>query len=36
MNQRFKIQIPIVNTVYRILYEKTSPKAEIEKLIEFF
>ena len=36
MNQRFKIQIPIINTVYRILYEKTSPKAEIEKLIEFF
>jgi glycerol-3-phosphate dehydrogenase (NAD(P)+) len=36
MNRRFKIHIPIVNTVYRILYEKTSPKAEIEKLIEFF
>jgi glycerol-3-phosphate dehydrogenase (NAD(P)+) len=36
MNRRFKIHIPIVNTVYQILYEKTSPKAEIEKLIDFF
>jgi len=34
MNQRFKIDIPIVNTVYQILYDKLPPKAGIQKLIE--
>lgn len=36
MNQRFKIDIPIVNTVYHILYDKLPPKAGIQKLIETF
>jgi glycerol-3-phosphate dehydrogenase (NAD(P)+) len=36
MNQRFKIDIPIVNTVYQILYDKLPPKAGIQKLIETF
>ncbi len=36
MSQRFKIDIPIVNTVYQILYDKLPPKAGIQKLIETF
>jgi glycerol-3-phosphate dehydrogenase (NAD(P)+) len=36
MNSRFKTQIPIASAVYRILYERASPKAEIQRLIEFF
>ena len=36
MNAKFKTKIPIVETVYRILYEKSSPKAEIQRLIELF
>lgn len=36
MNQRFKVQIPIAETVYKILYEKASPKIAIQKLIDYF
>lgn len=36
MNQRFKLHLPIVNTVYQILYDKLPPRAAIEKLIESF
>jgi len=36
MNSRFKTHIPIVNAVYRILYERASAKTEVQRLIEFF
>ena len=36
MNQRFKIKIPIAETVYKILYEKVRPQTAIKKLIEGF
>lgn len=36
MNQRFKIRIPIANTVYKILYDKLPPKTAIQQLIETF
>lgn len=36
LNTRFNIDIPIAETVYRILYEKLSPQNGIRKLIDFF
>lgn len=36
MNNRFKVDIPIVETVYRILYERLAPKAAVKHLITFF
>ena len=36
MNQRFKIDIPIVEAVYSILYKKVRPQEAIKKLIEVF
>lgn len=36
LNSRFKIDIPIAETVYQILYEKLAPQAAIRKLINFF
>ena len=32
INRDYKVDMPICETVYRILYKKTSPKKEIEKL----
>ena len=34
MNKRYNVEIPIADTVYRILYEKSSAQDEIMKLIE--
>lgn len=34
MNKRYNVEIPIANTVYRILYEKSSAQDEIMRLIE--
>lgn len=36
LNSSFNIDIPIAETVYRILYEKLSPQNAIKKLIDFF
>ena len=36
MNKRFKIDIPIVEMVYKILYEKMRPNVEVKKWIEEF
>lgn len=36
LNSRFHIDIPIAETVYRILYEKLPPQKAIKKLIDFF
>ncbi|MFA6701227.1 MAG: NAD(P)H-dependent glycerol-3-phosphate dehydrogenase [Dysgonamonadaceae bacterium] len=36
MNQKYQIEIPIVNTVYNILYSNISPKTAIKNLIEIF
>jgi len=36
MNQRYQIDMPIVNTVYNILYSNISPKIAIKNLIELF
>ncbi|MDR0332913.1 MAG: NAD(P)H-dependent glycerol-3-phosphate dehydrogenase [Dysgonamonadaceae bacterium] len=36
MNKHFKIDIPIAETVYKILYEKVRPQVAIKKLIEEF
>lgn len=32
INRKYKVDMPISETVYRILYEKASPKKEMEKL----
>lgn len=32
INKKYKVDMPISETVYRILYEKASPKKEMEKL----
>ncbi|MGL4957036.1 MAG: NAD(P)H-dependent glycerol-3-phosphate dehydrogenase [Bacteroidales bacterium] len=32
LNQKYKINLPIAETIYRILYEGTNPKHEIEQL----
>ena len=34
MNKKFKIDMPIAETVYRILYEKITPVIEIRLLAE--
>ncbi len=34
INRELKVEIPIANGVYNILYKKTSPAAEIEKITE--
>jgi len=34
MNKRFKIKMPIAQTVYEILYGKVRPQIAIKKLIE--
>ncbi len=34
INRKHKVQMPICDTVYRILYEKAVPKAEMKKLSE--
>jgi glycerol-3-phosphate dehydrogenase (NAD(P)+) len=36
MNSRFKIDMPIAQTVYQILYEKLAPQEAIRRLIEMF
>ena len=36
MNNRFKVKIPIAQSVYEILYEKLRPQAAIKQLIENF
>ncbi len=36
LNEKFKVETPIADTIYRILYEKASPRVSIEKLIELF
>ncbi|SFL36194.1 glycerol-3-phosphate dehydrogenase (NAD(P)+) [Porphyromonadaceae bacterium KH3CP3RA] len=36
LNSRFNIDMPIVQTIYQILYEKLSPQNGIKKLIDFF
>lgn len=36
LNSRYNIDIPIAQTIYRILYEKLSPQNGIKKLIDFF
>ncbi|WP_298649687.1 NAD(P)H-dependent glycerol-3-phosphate dehydrogenase [uncultured Proteiniphilum sp.] len=36
LNSRFNINMPIAETVYRILYEKLSPQNGIKKLIDLF
>lgn len=34
INKKFKVDIPIVDAVYRILYEKVSPYVEIQLLTD--
>lgn len=36
LNDRFKVDIPIVDTVYKILYEKMDPKFAVKRLIDCF
>lgn len=36
MNNRFKVDIPIAQTVYEILYDKLRPQTAIKRLIEYF
>ena len=36
LNNRFKVSMPIVETVYKILYEKLEPRLAIKNLIDFF
>ncbi len=36
LNSRFNVDIPIAETVYKILYEKLSPQNGIKKLIDIF
>lgn len=36
LNNRFKVDIPIAETVYQILYEKVRPQKAIKRLIDFF
>ncbi len=36
MNEKLKVNIPIIETAYQVLYEKLNPNAAIRKLIEFF
>ena len=34
INEKYQVNIPIVDAVYRILYERSSPTVEIRKLAE--
>ena len=36
LNDRFKVDIPIVDTVYKILHEKMNPKVAVKRLIDYF
>lgn len=36
LNSRFRIDMPIAQTVYQILYEKLAPQAAINRLIDYF
>lgn len=36
LNDRFKVDIPIVDTVYKILHEKMDPKFAVKRLIDCF
>lgn len=36
LNSRFKVDIPIAETVYRILYDKLSPQNGVKQLIDYF
>lgn len=36
INEKYKVDMPILNTVYSILYEKKSPAQEIRKLTDTF
>ena len=36
LNNRFKVDIPIVDTVYKILHEKMNPKVAVKRLIDYF
>ncbi|MDD2930544.1 MAG: NAD(P)H-dependent glycerol-3-phosphate dehydrogenase [Fermentimonas sp.] len=36
LNNTFKVNIPIVETVYKILYERLEPKSAIKQLINYF
>ena len=36
LNSRYKVDMPIEDTIYRILYEKLQPQEAIHKLIDYF
>ncbi len=36
LNSRFKVNIPIIETIYKILYERLEPKQAIKNLIDYF
>jgi glycerol-3-phosphate dehydrogenase (NAD(P)+) len=36
LNSRYKVDMPIADTIYRILYEKLQPQEAIHKLIDYF
>jgi glycerol-3-phosphate dehydrogenase (NAD(P)+) len=36
LNERFKVEMPIAQTVYEILHERLQPKKGILQLIDFF
>jgi glycerol-3-phosphate dehydrogenase (NAD(P)+) len=36
INEKYKVDMPILNALYAILYERKSPLAEIKKITEFF
>ena len=36
LNDRFKVDMPIVDTIYKILYEKLEPRLAVKNLIDFF
>ncbi|MDD3624985.1 MAG: NAD(P)H-dependent glycerol-3-phosphate dehydrogenase [Proteiniphilum sp.] len=36
LNNRFKVDMPIAQTIYQILYEKRPPQEAIRKLIDYF
>jgi glycerol-3-phosphate dehydrogenase (NAD(P)+) len=36
LNSRLKVEIPIVDTIYKILYDKLEPRMAIKNLINYF
>jgi glycerol-3-phosphate dehydrogenase (NAD(P)+) len=36
LNNRFKVDMPIVDTIYKILYEKLEPRLAVKNLIDYF